>query len=45
MLLILVAERFISFLRKNPRAVRIIDYTFAGVFGFFAIQVLRTQAR
>lgn len=44
-LLILVAERFISFLRKNPRAVRVIDYAFAGVFGFFAIQVLRTQAR
>ena len=44
-LLILVAERFIAFLRTNPRATRVIDYTFAGVFGFFAVQVLRTQSR
>lgn len=44
-ILILVAERFISFMRRNPRAVRIVDYTFAGVFGFFAVQVLRTQSR
>lgn len=45
LLLVLVAERFISFLRRNPRATRLIDYTFAGVFGFFAVQVLRTQSR
>jgi threonine/homoserine/homoserine lactone efflux protein len=32
-------------MRRNPRAVRVIDYTFAGVFGFFAVQVLRTQAK
>lgn len=44
-LLILVAERFIAFLKANPRAMRAIDFTFAGVFGFFAVQVLRTQSR
>jgi threonine/homoserine/homoserine lactone efflux protein len=43
--LILIAERFIDFLKRNPRAMRIVDYCFAGVFGFFAVQVLRTQGR
>lgn len=43
--LILVAERFIALLKNNPRLMRAVDYAFAGVFGFFAIQVLRTQAR
>lgn len=43
--LILVAERFIDFLKRNPRAMRMVDYSFAGVFGFFAVQVLRTQSR
>ena len=44
-LLILIAEKFIAFLQSNPRALRVIDYSFAGIFGFFAVQVLRTQAR
>lgn len=43
--LILVAEKFIAFLRASPRAVRVVDYAFAGIFGFFAVQVMRTQAR
>lgn len=44
-LLLLAAERFISLMKASPRVMRAIDYTFAGVFGFFAIHVLRTQAR
>lgn len=44
-LLILVAERFIDLLKRNPKIMRAVDYTFAGVFGFFAVQVLRTQNR
>lgn len=43
--LILVAERFIGALKRNPGMMRVMDYTFASVFGFFAIQVLRTQSR
>lgn len=43
--LILVAERFIGALKRNPGMMRVMDYAFAGVFGFFAAQVLRTQSR
>lgn len=43
--LILIAERFIEALKRNPKVMRGVDYAFAGVFGFFAIQVLRTQSR
>lgn len=39
------AERFLSALRANPRALRIIDWLFAGVFGVFAVTILKTQAR
>ncbi|MGL5448538.1 MAG: LysE family translocator [Rhabdaerophilum sp.] len=44
-MLILVAERFIETMRRNPKVMRAIDYSFAGVFTFFALQVLRTQGR
>lgn len=44
-MLILVAERFIETMRANPKLMRAIDYSFAGIFGFFAVQVLRTQSR
>lgn len=44
-MLILVAERFIETMRKNPKVMRAIDYSFAGIFGFFALQVLRTESR
>lgn len=43
--LILVAEKFIDTMRRNPKIMRAIDYSFAGVFTFFAVQVLRTQGR
>jgi threonine/homoserine/homoserine lactone efflux protein len=44
-LLVLVAERFIRVMKGSPKLMRAIDYTFAGVFGFFAVHVLRTHAR
>jgi threonine/homoserine/homoserine lactone efflux protein len=43
--MILVAERFIAMLKRNPKILRGIDFLFAGVFGFFAVQVLRTHTR
>jgi threonine/homoserine/homoserine lactone efflux protein len=39
------AERFLAALRANPRMLRVIDWLFAGVFGIFAVAILRTQAR
>ncbi|MCZ8269897.1 MAG: LysE family translocator [Beijerinckiaceae bacterium] len=43
--LILVAERFIETMRRNPKLMRAIDFSFAGIFTLFAVQVLRTQGR
>jgi threonine/homoserine/homoserine lactone efflux protein len=43
--LILGAEKVISWLKARPRFLRGIDYTFAGVFGLFAFKILTTQAR
>lgn len=43
--LIAGAERFLTALRANPRALRTIDWLFAGVFGVFAATILSTQAR
>ncbi|CAM5775663.1 threonine transporter RhtB [Labrys miyagiensis] len=44
-ILILGAERVVSWLKARPRFLRGIDYTFAGVFGVFAFKILTTQAR
>jgi threonine/homoserine/homoserine lactone efflux protein len=44
-LMILAAERMIGLLKANPTIMRVIDYVFAGVFGFFAFTILRAQAR
>lgn len=44
-LLVLWADRFVGALRRNPRALRVIDWLFAGVFAIFAVTILRTQAR
>jgi threonine/homoserine/homoserine lactone efflux protein len=43
--LILIAERFIATMRRNPKVMRAIDYSFAGVFSIFAIQILLTKGR
>jgi threonine/homoserine/homoserine lactone efflux protein len=44
-ILILGAERVIGWLKRRPRVLRGIDFTFAGVFGFFAFKILTTQGR
>jgi threonine/homoserine/homoserine lactone efflux protein len=44
-LLILAAERVIELFKSRPRVMRAIDYTFAGLFGAFAVKILTTQAR
>ncbi len=42
--LILVAERFTAAIRRSPRAMRIVDYLFAGVMGAFAVRLLSARA-
>jgi threonine/homoserine/homoserine lactone efflux protein len=44
-LMILAAERMIATLKANPTIMRVIDLVFAGVFGIFALTILRAQAR
>lgn len=44
-LMILGADRLLSFLKGRRSVLRIIDWTFAGVFGFFAVHILTTQNR
>lgn len=43
--LILAASQVVGALRRNPRVLRVIDWLFAGVFGLFAVAILRAQAR
>ena len=43
--MILVAERLVGWLKQRPRILRGIDYSFAGVFAFFAVKILTTQGR
>jgi threonine/homoserine/homoserine lactone efflux protein len=44
-LMIFGAERIIALLKNRPRIMRGIDYTFAGLFGAFALKILTTQGR
>ena len=44
-LFILAAERLVSTIKSNPKIMRVIDYVFAGVFGVFALTIIRAQAR
>ena len=44
-LFILAAEQLVSSLRKNPKIMRSIDYVFGGVFGIFALTIIRAQAK
>ena len=43
-LLILLAERFTTALRRSPKAMRAIDYLFAGLMGAFAVRLLFARA-
>jgi threonine/homoserine/homoserine lactone efflux protein len=44
-LMILGADRVIALLRRRPRLMRVIDYTFAGLFGAFALKILASSNR
>jgi threonine/homoserine/homoserine lactone efflux protein len=44
-LLVLGADRVIALLRRRPRVMRAIDYTFAGIFGAFAVKILAMPGR
>jgi threonine/homoserine/homoserine lactone efflux protein len=44
-LLVVGAERVIVTLRRRPRLVRAIDYSFAGLFSAFAVKVLAASSR
>jgi len=43
--LILGAEKVIALLRNHPKVMRGIDYSFAGLFGAFAVKILTTASR
>jgi threonine/homoserine/homoserine lactone efflux protein len=43
--MILGAERLVGWLKSRPRVLRGIDFTFAGVFAFFALKIATTQGR
>jgi threonine/homoserine/homoserine lactone efflux protein len=42
--MIAFAGAIASFLKRSPRAVRVVDYVFAGVLGGFALKLLATRA-
>ena len=42
--LILAAERFTTAIRRSPKAMRAIDYVFAGLMGAFAVRLLFARA-
>ena len=44
-LLIWGAEKVVVWLKARPRVLRGIDYSFAGVFAFFAVKIALTQGR
>jgi threonine/homoserine/homoserine lactone efflux protein len=44
-LFILMAERVVATLKTNPKIMRGIDFVFAGVFGVFALTIIRARAR
>ncbi|MFK5979900.1 MAG: LysE family translocator [Rhizobiaceae bacterium] len=39
-IIILLVDRFTTTMKENPKAIRIVDYVFAGVFGAFAVKIL-----
>lgn len=44
-LLIWGAEKVVAWLKARPRVLRGIDFSFAGVFAFFAVKIALTQGR
>jgi threonine/homoserine/homoserine lactone efflux protein len=43
--LILFAHHIASYLKRSPRATRLVDWVFAGVLGGFAVRLIFTQGR
>ena len=43
--MVIAAERFAHLFKSNPRATRVVDYLFAGVFSAFALKILTAQAK
>ncbi|HZW45974.1 MAG TPA: LysE family translocator [Microvirga sp.] len=43
--MILGAEKVVALLRNHPKVMRGIDYSFAGLFGAFALKILTASAR
>jgi len=43
--MILGAEKVVALLRSHPKVMRGIDYSFAGLFGAFALKILTASAR
>lgn len=43
--MVLAADKFAKFLKKNPRYVRCLDFLMAGIFTAFALRLLATQAK
>jgi threonine/homoserine/homoserine lactone efflux protein len=42
-MMILGAEKLVGWLKQRPKILRSVDYTFAGVFAFFALKIAVTQ--
>jgi threonine/homoserine/homoserine lactone efflux protein len=45
LVVVLAADFLAAWLQANPKVLRGIDYTFAGVFSIFAAKIFFTQAR
>jgi len=41
--IVAIANRFVTTLTKNPRVTRFLDYSFAAIFGAFALRILMTE--
>jgi threonine/homoserine/homoserine lactone efflux protein len=44
-MMILGAEKLVTWLKARPKVLRGIDFSFAGVFAFFAVKIALTQGR
>ncbi|WP_430255301.1 LysE family translocator [Neorhizobium sp. DAR64872/K0K18] len=45
LIVVLAADRLANWLQRNPKVLRGLDYTFAGVFSVFALKIFMTQSR
>ncbi|WP_430261900.1 LysE family translocator [Neorhizobium sp. DAR64862/K0K3] len=45
LIVVLAADRLANWLQRNPKVLRGLDYTFAGVFSVFAVKIFMTQSR